>query len=267
MVQQRYFVDATASEERDAPFGGIVSELEERGFVVLGRVAPTQAPRTGLAFDRVERARLREWAARPAATLLRSADRTAYAGVDRFGDAPLLRLRTQLTDGAVVETVSVASHGVLRPRSGDPFLGLSLGDAEGRSLLLLRDVTTAEAVGTHVARVAATTAERDTRPVEHDDRAAAVLLWDDLARHAVACGRALSRRVRLMVAAFGVAAYALVILAYQGFGGLVADPWWRVVLAITLTLVLIAALLPAMRWASRKIAERRGWRPPYPGVS
>lgn len=261
---QPYFEDVTDRAEGEAPFPAVTAVLEDRGWRVLGRIAQRHVPGSRLAYDRWERDRLTAWAARPPGTLLASGDRTAYAVVDAYGDAPVLRLRTLLDDGAVVETISVAGHGVLRPRGQDPFAGFTLADAQGRSVALLRDVPVGDAVDTHARRVGDESASRAATPVDHGSREAALALWNDLTGHTLAAASALARRTRLL--SLGLTALAVVVvLSVAGAlsSALALGPGWDLVLHLAVACLVLAVLVPALRWSGARVRETRGWRPAY----
>ncbi|MFC5178642.1 hypothetical protein [Nocardioides taihuensis] len=54
-MQEPWFEDVTGSEAGEAPFGVVVSALEDRGFRVLGRIAQRRVPGGRLAHDREAR--------------------------------------------------------------------------------------------------------------------------------------------------------------------------------------------------------------------
>lgn len=263
-MQEPWFEDVTGSAVGEAPFGVVVGALEDRGFRVLGRIAQRRVPGGRVAYDRSERQRVSDWAARSPGTLLAAGDHASYVVVDRFGEAPVVRFRTVLDDGAVVETVSVASDGVLRPRGQDPFAGFTLGDAEGRSVALLRDVTVTDAVDAHAGRVAAQSAARGATPVDHDSREAAVALWNDLTGHTLAAVSALTRRMRLLAGLMAAAAVGLALVAAAALSrALGAGPGWDLVVYLAVGCVVLALMLPALRWSSARLRDARGWRPAY----
>ena len=182
-------VDVTHTEDRPHLVPWLVDALVARGFHVLGRLATGQRVDSArLAFEGSERDRFDAWRQRPARTLLADRDGTAYAVVDTFGDAPLLRLRTLLDDGSLVETVGLSSHGLPVPTSGDPLMAFRVAEAAGRSLRLLHDVDPDLVVPTHERLVGDVAGPRGLRPVEHGDRAAAVDLWNAATAHLLACG-------------------------------------------------------------------------------
>lgn len=82
--------------------------------------------------------------------MLAAGDHASYVVVGRFGKAPVLRFRTVLDDGAVVETVSVAKPRVLRPRGQDPFAGFTLAVRALVGMVCLVVVAAALLVGTRL---------------------------------------------------------------------------------------------------------------------
>ena len=133
--------DVTTMEQRPPVHPDQVAALEGRGFRVLGRFATLTRPsRDDRAYAGPERARLDDWRQRPAATVLVAPDGSAFAGVDVFGEARMLRLRTELEDGSLVETVGVEREGALRPRWGrDPFATFKVTATADHATRLIED--------------------------------------------------------------------------------------------------------------------------------
>jgi len=258
--------DVTGSEWRSAELPELVHDLGRLGHRVLGRVVQRSGGGSDSQFDREERVRLHIWRARPAATILAAADGESYVTVDRYGDAPVLRFRTSLTDGTLVETTVLTSHGILRPRPGlDPFEGFTLGDGPGRSVALLTDLPVVAAVQAHRDRVRA--AAGSASPREHTVLADAVALWNAAAEHTLESARTLGRWRRLT--GIGWLLVAMVPGVCLTLALLVAWAAASVPLAIflgALAAPLTAALLVRpIRACSRALGRARWWRPPYAG--
>ena len=210
-------VDATETEHRDAPLPTTVSELESLGFRVIGRLAVrTVASRADYLYDAGERRRLAVWRARPAATLLAADDGTSYATVDTFGDAPVVRLRTELTDGSLVETVGIPPVGAPIPRDGtSPFVGFTLSNAPGRSVRLTPTADVGTALDEHAQHRDAICARRGAAAGRHVNRADALRLWRAATAHADACSQWLDDKARWWgraILALVVAGLALVVV-------------------------------------------------------
>ena len=93
--------DVTTMEQRPPVHPEQVAALESRGFRELGRFATLTRPSgDDRAYAGPQRARLDDWRQRPAATVLVAPDGSAFAGVDVFGEARMLRLRTGSTTAA-----------------------------------------------------------------------------------------------------------------------------------------------------------------------
>ncbi|UFN43626.1 hypothetical protein [Nocardioides okcheonensis] len=262
-------VDATETEHRPGPLPSVVDALQERGFVVIGRLATlsTVAGRDDRLYDRTERHRLATWHARPAATLVVAGDGSAFATVDTFGDAAVLRLRTALADGSLVETVGVAPEGALLPRTRvDALGGFVLGEARGRSVRLVRTAAVVEVLERHAQHVAEVGGDRGSEPVAHRDRDQAVRLWRRAARHDTACSAWRSRRSRRLFLGVWLGTVAVVLLAWLAL--LVR---WRVespAAGVALVLALVVAVSPLVLLAARRgqrgIDAGVGSRPAYP---
>jgi hypothetical protein len=163
--------DVTEMETRPPAQPANVEALEARGFRVLGRFATLSGPsRYDNAYSRPERARLEAWRNRPAATVLVAPDGTAFAGVDTFGEAPLLRLRTELDDGTVVETIGTERRGALVPRRGDPFAGFSGTATPDHPVRLIEDPSPDAVIAAHHEHVAEVVGRLDAQPLRHADR-------------------------------------------------------------------------------------------------
>jgi hypothetical protein len=185
-------VDVTDLEDRPHLVPWLVQALEARGFRALGRLATGKRVESArLAFDGAERDRVDSWRDRAARTLLKDSEGTAYAVVDTLGDAPMLRLRTLLDDGSLVETVGQTSEGLPVPSSGrDIRRGYALSEAPGRAFQLVDVVDPDVVVPAHQALVRDVVGPQHLRPVEHDGRAAAVALWNAATMHLLLCAAA-----------------------------------------------------------------------------
>jgi hypothetical protein len=255
--------DVTGSEWRLAALPELVHELGRLGYRAIGRVVQRSGGGSDSQFDRVERQRLHAWRARPAATMLAAADAAAFVTVDTYGDAPLLRFRTVLTDGTLVETVSVTSDGILRPRPGlDPLEGFTVGDAPGRSVVLLTDLSVAEVARAHRGRVRALAGAAEPR--DHASMADAVALWNDAARHTLDTSRTLARWRQLLglgwllVVSVPVVVVALALDRTTGAGAVAVAALLTLVAGATLTV-----LVRPIRACSRALGRARWWRPAY----
>ena len=250
--------DATDLEHRPAVFPQLVADLERLGFASIGRFASLMAPsRADRCYGRDERARLSEWRMRPAFTVLRATDGSAFAGVDSLGDARVLRLRTELADGSLVETVGVDPDGILRPRPWiDAYGGFTSVHTDDRSVLLLHDASADVVVPAHADHLQQAVARRAADPVPHSDRDHALHLWTRSAAHV---GRNQARAVKVARSLMTVVAILLV-------GPLL---WWQVTGARTLPSVLLAdglvllAFLVLGPLVARLVGRRRWWRAPY----
>lgn len=262
------FTDATETEHREPLLPSLVHRFEDVGFRVLGRVATTSPPSSAdLQFDRAERARLNAWRSRPAFTLLAATDETAYASVDTYGDAPLLRLRTELEDGCLVETIGLLPAGTLRTRRGiDPFASFTSTNALGRSVRLLQDSDPSVVVSVHIEHVHTITSSRGSRPCRHNDRGDAIRLWTRAAAHAVECGHRLTRWSRLL----GLSAFlacgliALLILVPTLVWLDIRSVFFSVVLGLLSAGLALAIGLPPTALMRRRLNRAKWWRPDYP---
>jgi hypothetical protein len=249
--------DVSDLETRPPTYPEHVAALEARGFRMLGRFATVSRPsQDDRAYARQERARLDDWRLRTAATVLVAPDGTSFAGVDTFGEARLLRLRTELDDGSVVETVGIDREGTLRPRFGqDPLASFRYVETPDHSVHLIEDPSPDAVIAAHSDHVAAAAARRAAQPVRHEDRDHALRLASRHADHlsrVVHRGRRLSRV--LLFALFAVLVVAL--FAYDVADRSPAETLlaWVVVFAVMLFAILGVSL--GLRRSSR-------WRPPY----
>jgi hypothetical protein len=176
--------DVTEMETRPPAQPERVEALEARGFRVLGRFATLSAPSAqDRAYGRTERARLDAWRDRPAATVLVAPDGSAFAGVDTFGDAPLLRLRTELDDGSIVETIGTERHGALLPRHGNPFAGFTSTATEDHPVRLIEDPSADAVIASHRDHVATVAARSGAHAVRHAERDHALRLASRSVEH------------------------------------------------------------------------------------
>lgn len=265
-------VDATETEHRPPLLPSTVTALEAEGFRVLGRLAlhSTSRGRDDHVYDRGERQRLAVWRGRPAATLLVASNGTSYATVDTFGDAPVVRLRTALADGSLVETVGVGHLGVLVPRTSriDPLAGFTVGRARGRSVRLVPTVDPREVVSLHARHVEGVSRDRGSAVARQDDRDGAVRMWRAAANHSAACSVWHAGRVR-----------RLFLVVWLGGSGVVLAVWFALMfvlrvqstmLGLALVLALVVVLSPliflAVRAGTRDIEADEVSRPAYPVV-
>ena len=250
--------DATELEHRSAVFPELVAAVERLGFAPIGRFASIAAPsRADRCYGRAERARLSEWRLRPAFTVLRAADGSAFAGVDSLGDARVLRLRTELTDGSLVETIGVDPDGILRPWPWiDAYGGFTSVHTDDRSVLLLHDASAEVVVPAHADQVRQAAARRAADPVRHVDKDQALHLWTRSAAHV---GRNQARAVKVARSLMTVVAVLLV-------GPLL---WWQVTDERSLRSVLLfdglvlVAFLVLGTLVARLVGRQRWWRAPY----
>jgi hypothetical protein len=253
--------DATATEHRPPAHPEDVEAWEALGFRVLGRFATLQsASRQDLVYGRAERQRLSDWRLRPAATVLAAPDGSAYVTVDVFGDAPLSRMRTELDDGSIVETIGMQEAGALRPRGGgNPLAGFTSAATADHPIRLIADPTPAAIAAAHGDHVATVSALRGARSLRHDQRDHALRV----ATRAVAHHTAVQRRLATMTRVVGI---TLILLLGAFFMGVEIgyDTPLPVALLLDLQMVLLWLLLLAV--TARPLAKARWWRPSLLGV-
>ncbi len=248
--------DVTELETRAPTHPELVEALEARGFRVLGRFATLSGPsRDDRIYNGAERTRLEAWRDRPAATVLVAPDGTAFAGVDTFGDAPLLRLRTELDDGSLVETLATRREGALLPRHGDPLAGFTSPATEDHPIRLIEEPTVDALIGAHLEHTAAETARRGARAVQHTDRDHALRVATRAAEHASRVRARANRLVRgagvCIVVVLGLLLLWWELAADMSVGtSLLLD----LLLVPTVVLVWFVVLLP--------LARSGLWRPP-----
>jgi hypothetical protein len=250
--------DVSDLETRPPAYPEHVAALEARGFRVLGRFATLNRPsQDDRAYARQERARLDDWRQRTAATVLVAPDGTSFAGVDTVGEARMLRLRTELDDGSVVETVGIEREGVLQPRFGrDPLAAFSYVLTPDHSVRLLEDPSPDAVIVEHDDHVAVAAARREAQPVRHADRDHALRLATMHADHmsrVVHRGRRLSRTI--LFAVFVV--LVLAMLAHQ----VSAERSWTAILLVDVGI--LATALAAVVGVTRMLSRSWWWRPPY----
>ncbi|HXH81059.1 hypothetical protein [Nocardioides sp.] len=261
-------VDATETEFRDPLLPSLISELEAQGFKVLGRVA-TNVPvsRNDYVYDQPERQRLAVWRARPASTVLAATDGTSFANVDTFGDAPLVRLRTELSDGLLIETVGVALAGVLRPRRGiDPLAGFTVGNAPGRSVRLNATADPQEVLASHALHLDEVVARRDASPIHHVDRAQAVRQSQLAAAHTEACSLWLDRKLRRRLTSLFIVGFVFAFSISTAFASLwrVQSPIIGAALAVSVVLALIPVMMSVVQAQRRRVLASTSGRPAFP---
>ena len=250
--------DVTEMESRPPVHPEHVAELEARGYQLLGRFATLSRPtRDDRAYGRVERARLDEWRQRPAASVLVAPDGSSFAGVDTFGDARMLRLRSELDDGSVVETVGIERPGVLKPRWGrDPLATFTAVATPDHAVRVLQDPSADAVIAEHADHVSLASGRRGAQPVRHTDRDHALRL---ASLHADHMSRVLHRWRRLLIS---IAVPGLVLLGAffmwleVGNGvGLGTALLLDLAMALVAVLGIIAIAVP--------LSRARWWRPPY----
>jgi len=100
-------IDATDSADDRIDYPEIVEEFLDMGFTQLGRVLlePTQGTHEDTAAEYEPELRAKYLAHCDVPTpILRAPDGSAFVDVSWFWDAPSVRIRTELADGAAVET-------------------------------------------------------------------------------------------------------------------------------------------------------------------
>ncbi len=247
--------DVTELETRPPTQPELVAALEARGFRVLGRFATLSGPsRDDLVYAPSERRRLEAWRDRPAAVVLVAPDGTAFAGVDTFGDAPLLRLRTELDDGSVVETVATQREGALQPRKGDPFAGITQSTTADHPIRLIEEPSADALITAHRAHTAAEAARRGAAPVRHTDRDHALRVATRAAEHATR----VRARTKVMVRGVGVAiavVLGMLLLWWELSSGMSVGQ------AVLLDLLLIPTVMVVWFLALLPVSRSRRLRP------
>ena len=250
--------DVTEMETRPPAHPEQVAALEALGFRALGRFATLTRPsRDDAAYAARERARLDEWRHRPAATVLVAPDGSAFAGVDTLGDARMLRLRTELDDGSVVETVGLERAGALLPRfRRDPLATFKAVRTPDHAVRLVEDPSPDTVIAEHADHVTATAERRGAQPVRHLDRDHALRLASLHADH-------LSRVVQRWRLVTRVLALA-VLLAVGTVGLWVEYATGMSLPVVILTdLLLVAIVLAAVVGVMAVVARTSWWRPSY----
>jgi hypothetical protein len=250
--------DVTDMETRPPRHPDHVAAMEARGFRVLGRFATLARPsQNDMAYGRQQRTRLEDWRQRTAATAMVAPDGTSFAGVDTFGEARMLRLRSELDDGSVVETVGVERDGVLMPRFGrDPLESFKLVATPDHFVRLIEDPTPDAVIAEHQAHVTDAAAIRGAEPVRHADRDHALRLATLHVDHMTRTVHRGQRVTRL--ALFGVfVVLVAAMLAYQSS----AERPTIAVLLFDLAMVLIAVIVAI--GVSRLMMRWTRWRPAY----
>jgi hypothetical protein len=250
--------DVTELEHRPGLCPEQLAGLERLGFRPIGRIVTlTEATRADRIYGRAERERLAVWRQRPAATLLVARDGTAYAAVDVLGDAPIVRLRTELADGSLVETLGIEPDGILRPRPWiSPYAGVTAMAVEDRSVVLLHDASPDTVVAAHREHLARTTGRRGVDPVRHADKDHAVGLWvrgADHARRNQARGTVVARVMMLML-------LLVLVIALLWYAYATDVSMWTVV---GLELLGGVVVIVGGNVLARFIGRQRWWRVPY----
>ncbi len=247
--------DMTEMETRPPLQPEKVAALEARGFRVLGRFATLSGPSRGdNAYDKAQRARLETWRDRPAATVLVAPDGSAFAGVDTFGDAPLLRLRTELDDDGIVETIGIVREGALMPRRGDPFATLTGASTDDHPIRLIETADPDLLIATHRDHVTEVSGRRGAAPIAHADRDHALRLASRALDH---MNRVRDRGLQLLRRTATVVAVLLggLLMAYQLASGV------RLTTALLFDLFLIPVGLLVFVAVAIPIIRSPRWRP------
>jgi hypothetical protein len=250
--------DVSEMETRPPAYPEHVAALEARGFRVIGRFATLNRPsQDDLAYARQERARLDHWRQRTAATALAAPDGSSFAGVDTVGEARMLRLRSELDDGSVVETLGIERDGVLQPRFGrDPLAAFRYVLTPDHSVRVLEDPSPDAVIAEHADHVAVTAARRGAQPVRHVDRDHALRLASMHADHmsrVVHRGRRLGRLI--LFAVFVVLAVAMLTFQVATDSSLTAT--------LLFDVCILASALAAVLGVARMLTRSSWWRPPY----
>ncbi len=250
MTGTTYVADVTAREQRPVLFPDAVVEMEGLGFSVLGRFGTVAgASRRDRIFTRPERERLAAWRERPAYPVLVADDGSAFASVDSYGDARVLLLRTELTDGSLVETVGVDREGMLRPRGAiDPFAVFTNVETSDRDVLMLPGTDLARVVAGHREHVRVVASRRGSLAVVHAARDHALRIWLRANAHA----ELTARRSDLLSTALGCA-----VIVAVGASALLGAAAATVAVAALVGMVLWVAVLAL---AARSRLVRRSYR-------
>jgi hypothetical protein len=201
---QDIFVAAGEDLAQQIEFPEIVMAFEELGFVRVGRLRrsdPGGLWREAAVYPRPVRTDYVSHRAVPS-VVLAAPDRSAFVTVTWWWGMPDVRIRTALTDGAVVETVRAWDRSPVPPRGhrriyrdGDLRQEQLLANAPagGRRMALASgeapDLWTA-----HRRSVSEASVDTGADAALHEDMAGALALSNRLARHHVACHRAQVRR-------------------------------------------------------------------------
>jgi hypothetical protein len=250
--------DVTELEHRPGLCPEHLAGFERLGFHPIGRIATlTEATRADRVYRRSERERLEVWRRRPAATLLAARDGTAYAAVDVLGEAPIVRLRSELADGSLVETLGIEPDGILRPRLWiSPYAGVTAMAVDDRSVVLLHDASPDSVVTAHREHLARTAGRRGVTPVRHADKDHAVGLWVRSADHA----RRNQARATLVGRALMLFLLLVLVVALLWYAYATDVSMWTVI-----GLELLGGLVVVVggNVLSRLIGRQRWWRVPY----
>ncbi len=254
--------DVTTMEQRPPVHPEQVAALEGRGFRELGRFATLTRPSgDDRAYAGPQRALLDDWRQRPAATVLVAPDGSAFAGVDVFGEARMLRLRTELDDGSIVETVGVEREGALRPRWGqDPFATFKVTATADHAIVLVEDPSPDVVIAEHADHVGRVVAKGGARPLVHADRDHALRLATSSVDHM----NRVTRRFRVI---FRVVCIAIVVLLGAVFMTLEVGSGSSLPRALFLDLVMVVVIVLVVAFviafALAPLSRMRWWRPPY----
>ena len=254
--------DVTTMETRPPVHPEQVEQLEGRGFRVLGRFATLTRPtRDDAAYAGRERARLEDWRQRPAATVLVAPDGSAFAGADVFGDARMLRLRTELDDGSLVETVGIERDGVLRPRWGrDPLATFRVTATADHAVVLVEDPAPDVVIAEHADHVRQVVARRGAQPVVHADRDHALRLATGAADHMARVTNRFRRIVQVVCIAVVVSVGALFMWIELGSG---VDLSTALLLDLVMVLVVLLAVVLVVVTVIAPLSRMQWWRPMY----
>lgn len=163
-----------------------VAALTALGFTLLGRVAIhlDDVHSSATVYREPDATWFIQNAARPSTTLRSPDGGTCVSLSPWFDDTPYLMFRSQLTDGAVVETRTRVGRGPRRAGKGPPHDD-TLGAAPGR-LIQIAEGTPEAQWASHQARLAAVVAARGAS-AKSLDLAALHALSDALGAHARLC--------------------------------------------------------------------------------
>jgi len=215
------FVDASESATATVEFPDVVAAFEELGFTRigrLGRAAAGEVWRWAATYPRSHRDEFSAHLTVPP-VVLRAPDGTAFVSVGWWWDMPDVRLRTALSDGAVVETLRRWDRAPVPPRAhtriyrrGDLVQEqLLFNNPEGGRDVAVAEGSPAELWRAHRDHVATVSSARASGPLAHDTMVEAVALANRLARHQHACQAAQKRLGILVLLAIAVGAAAVLV--------------------------------------------------------